>query len=77
MTHPVFSIVNRIDSLKCKSGNTALLEALEVNGRLVMIYSKEGLNDVGNAKGCCCCGGNEILKSALMNVNILTYALLY
>lgn len=77
MTHPVFSIVNPIDSLKCKTGNTALLEALEVNGRLVMIYSKEGLNDVGNAKGCCCCGGNEILKSALMNVNILTYALLY
>ena len=77
MTHPIFSIVNPIDSLKCKSGNTALLEGLEVNGRLVMIYSKEGLNDVGNAKGCCCCGGNEILKSALMNVNILTYALLY
>lgn len=77
MTHPVFSIVNPIDTLKCKSGNTALLEGLEVNGRLVMIYSKEGLNDVGNAKGCCCCGGNEILKSALMNVNILTYALLY
>ncbi len=77
MTHPVFSIVHQIDSLKCKTGNTALLEGLEVNGRLVMIYSKEGLNDVGNAKGCCCCGGNEIKASALVNVNILTYALLY
>ena len=77
MTHPIFTIVNPLDTLKCKSGNTALLEGLEVNGRLVMIYSKEGLNDVSNAKGCCCCGGNEILKSALMNVNILTYALLY
>jgi hypothetical protein len=77
MTHPIFSIVHQIDTLKCKTGNTALLEGLEVNGRLVMIYSKEGLNDVGNAKGCCCCGGNEILKSALVNVNILTYALLY
>jgi hypothetical protein len=32
---------------------------------------------VGNAKGCCCCGGNEIRNSALVNVNILTYALLY
>lgn len=77
MTHPIFSIVNKVASLKCKNGNTALLEGLEINGRLVMIYSKEGLNDVHNAKGCCCCGGNEINDSALMNVNILTYALLY
>jgi hypothetical protein len=77
MTHPVFSVLNKIDTLKCKNGNTALLEGLEVNGRLVMIHSKEGLNDVGNAKGCCCCGGNEILQSAAVNVNILTYVLLY
>ncbi len=77
MTHPVFSVLNKIDSLKCKNGNTALLEGLEVNGRLVMIHSKEGLNDVGNAQGCCCCGGNEILQSAAVNVNILTYVLLY
>ena len=77
MTHPVFSIVNKVDTLTCKNGNTALLEGLEINGRLVMIYSKEGLNDVHNAKGCCCCGGNEIESSALVNVNILTYALLY
>ena len=77
MTHPIFSIVNKVGALKCKNGNTALLEGLEINGRLVMIYSKEGLNDVHNAKGGCCCGGNEINDSALMNVNILTYALLY
>ena len=77
MTHPVFSVLNKIDTLKCKNGNTAMLEGLEVNGRLVMIHSKEGLNDVGNATGCCCCGGNEILASAEVNVNILTYALLY
>lgn len=77
MTHPVFSVLNKIETLRCKNGNTALLEGLEVNGRLVMIHSKEGLNDVGNAKGCCCCGGNEILGSALVNVNILTYVLLY
>jgi hypothetical protein len=77
MSHPVFSVLNKIETLKCKTGNTALLEGLEVNGRLVMIHSKEGLNDVGNAKGCCCCGGNEILISASVNVNILTYVLLY
>jgi hypothetical protein len=77
MTHSVFSTVNRISTLRCKNGNTALLEALEINGRLVMIHSTEGLNDVHNAKGCCCCGGNEILESARVNVNIFTYALLY
>jgi hypothetical protein len=77
MSHPIFSIVNQIGALKCKDGNTAVLEGIEVNGRLVMIHSKEGLNDVHNAQGCCCCGGNEILTAALVNVNLFTYALLY
>ncbi|AHF93034.1 hypothetical protein OPIT5_25315 [Opitutaceae bacterium TAV5] len=77
MTHPVFGVLNQITALTCKEGNTAMLEGMEVNGRLVMIHSKEGLNDVGNAKGCCCCGGNEIRQSAAVNVNILVYALLY
>lgn len=77
MTHSVFGIINKIQTLRCKEGNTATLEGLEINGRLVMIHSTEGLNDVHNAKGCCCCGGNEILDSARVNVNIFTYALLY
>ena len=51
--------------------------AREVNGRLVMVYSKDGLNDVSNAKGCCCCGGNMIVEAVLVNVNVFTYALLY
>ncbi len=77
MTHPIFSIVNKITQLECKEGNMALLEGIEVNGRIVMVHSKEGLNDVANAEGCCCCGGNEILSSAEVNVNLFTYALLY
>lgn len=77
MNHRLFSIVNKIGPLKLKNGGTAMLEGLEVNGRIVMIHSKDGLNDVGNAKGCCCCGGDEILQSAVVNVNIFTYALLY
>jgi hypothetical protein len=54
-----------------------MLEGLEINGRLVLVYSKEGLNDVSHAEGCCCCGGNEISKPALVNVNIFTYAVVY
>jgi hypothetical protein len=77
MSHPVFSTVNTITRLTDKHGAPAFIEGMEVNGRLVMIYSKDGLNDVSNAKGCCCCGGNMIVESVLVNVNAFTYALLY
>ena len=59
MSHAIFSLVNAIPRLTDKHGKGAVLEGLEINGRLVMVYSKEGLNDVANAKGCCCCGGNK------------------
>lgn len=77
MSHPIFSTVNPIPSLVEKHGKPVFLEGLEINGRLVLIYSKEGLNDVANAKGCCCCGGNEIRDPAKVNVNVFTYAVLY
>ena len=77
MTHPVFSTVNQISRLTEKHGKPVMLEGLEINGRLVLVYSKEGLNDVEHAKGCCCCGGNEIQNPGKVNVNIFTYAVLY
>jgi hypothetical protein len=77
MTHPMFSIVNHIPRLTEKHGKEVYLEGLEMNGRLVLVYSKEGLNDVQNASGCCCCGGNEISYPAQVNVNVFTYAVLY
>ena len=77
MTHPIFSIVNPIPRLTDEHGKQVVLEGLEINGRLVLVYSKEGLNDVAHAEGCCCCGGNEISKPALVNVNIFTYAVVY
>ena len=77
MTYPIFSIVNPIPRLTDEHGKQVMLEGLEINGRLVLVYSKEGLNDVAHAEGCCCCGGNEISKPALVNVNIFTYAVLY
>jgi hypothetical protein len=77
MSHPVFSTVNHIERLTDKKGAEAFVEGMEVNGRIVMIYSKDGLNDVSNAKGCCCCGGNMIVEAVLVNVNVFTYALLY
>jgi Domain of unknown function (DUF4159) len=77
MTHPIFSIVNPIPQLTEKHGKPASLEGLEINGRLVLVYSLEGLNDVAHAKGCCCCGGNELRNPARVNVNVFTYAVLY
>lgn len=77
MDHALFSTVHQIPKLVEKKGRTVLLEGLELNGRLVLVYSTEGLNDVGNAKGCCCCGGDEIQNAARVNVNVFTYAVLY
>ncbi len=76
MTHPIFSMVFDIPTLTRKTGGSTLVEGLEIDGRLVMIYSTEGLNDANNAKGCCCCGGNQIRQSEQVNVNILIHALL-
>jgi len=77
MDHPIFSTVHKIPRLTEKHGKEVFLEGLEINGRLALVYSSEGLNDVENAKGCCCCGGNEIKDSARVNVNVFTYAVLY
>jgi len=77
MTHPIFSVVNQIPRLTEKHGRPAVLEGLEINGRLALVYSKEGLNDVEHATGCCCCGGNELANPERINVNVFTYAVLY
>ncbi|MEM1107553.1 MAG: DUF4159 domain-containing protein [Planctomycetota bacterium] len=76
--HPIFHTVYDITSSKYKSGGARLpeLRALELDGRVVMIWSPDGLNDTANAPAeCCCCGGNEIKSSRQLNVNILAYAL--
>jgi hypothetical protein len=77
MTHPIFSMVHPISRLTDKNGSPVMLEGLELNGRLVLVYSKEGLNDVEHAQGCCCCGGNEIRNPALVNVNVFAYSVVY
>ena len=77
-THEIFSMVHTIKSLDLrKSSGSTSLYGISLNGRLAVLYSPEGLNNAGNAKGCCCCGGNELRKSREINVNALTYALLH
>lgn len=77
MTHAIFSTVHQIDRLVDKKGKPVFLQGMHINGRLALVHSVEGLNDVKNAEGCCCCGGNEIRDPAKVNVNIFTYAAVY
>jgi hypothetical protein len=78
MTHQIFSTVYQVPRLTLMHGGTAgLLEGLQINGRLVLVYSREGLNDARHAKGCCCCGGDQINEGEMINTNLLAYALLY
>ncbi len=75
-SHPVFHSVYDIDELKCKGSRRAHLEGLEIDGKVVLIFSPDGLNDTSKAGGnCCCCGGNEIKNARQMNVNLLAYTL--
>ncbi|MFW6059553.1 MAG: DUF4159 domain-containing protein [Phycisphaeraceae bacterium] len=76
--HPIFHTVYDIRESKYKSSAPQLpeLRGLSIDGRTVLVWSPDGLNDTANAgSGCCCCGGNEIKQARALNVNILVYAL--
>lgn len=77
MSHPIFSTVFPITSLKAgKRPTSGYLEGVESGGKLVIIYSADGLNDSSNSRNCCCCGGSELENALEINANILAYALL-
>jgi len=74
--HALFKTVKTIKELKLSHGGAEpYLEGVENDGKLVVIYSSQGLNDTAHTVGCCCCGGNEIVNAMEVNVNILVYAL--
>ncbi len=76
MDHAIFKTVKTIKELKLTHGGAnPNLEGIENDGKLVAVYSSQGLNDTAHTVGCCCCGGNEIGNSMEVNVNILVYAL--
>lgn len=78
MDHAVFQTVYTVNELQLNHpGEPVALEGLKMNGKLVLIYSPQGLNDTEHTEGCCCCGGNEITNALEVNVNILLYALLH
>jgi hypothetical protein len=78
MDHELFSTVHKIRNLDLrKSSGSTRLYGISVNGRLAVLYSPEGLNNASQAKGCCCCGGNELSAAREINVNAVVYALLH
>lgn len=76
LEHLVFHTVYDIAKLEAKKGTPKPLSGIHFGSRLGVLYSQDGLNDTSNAKGCCCCGGNEITNAEQINVNILVYSLL-
>jgi hypothetical protein len=76
MNHPIFRTVFDVDRLDMSHGGEAKLLGLTIGGKIVLVYSPDGLNDTATMHGCCCCGGNEIKNSQKVNANILAYALL-
>ena len=77
LSHPVFHTVNDIQKVQTKHGKPNPLEGISLKGKLVVLYSQDGLNDTANTSGCCCCGGDEIMNAEQINVNILAYALAF
>ena len=74
MQHPIFHTFYDINHLE---ESKYPLEGLEIDGKIVLVFSADGLNDSDNAAdpSCCCCGGNEIENARRVNTNLLIYAL--
>ena len=77
MDHLIFHTVYDIKRLTAKNNKIKPLEGIHLGNRLGVLYSQDGLNDTAHTQGCCCCGGNEITNSVMVNVNILVYSLLH
>jgi len=78
ITHPIYRTVYTVDSTHTIHNHTgANLEGLFYKGRIVVVFSADGLNDTAHTEGCCCCGGDELDRAEYINVNILAYALLH
>lgn len=76
-SHPIFSTIFPITALETDEDSAkGYLEGVTLQGKLVLVYSADGLNDSSNSRNCCCCGGSELDNALQINANILSYALL-
>lgn len=78
LNHPIYHTIYTINSVATThSRKNADLSGLTHNGKIVVLFSRDGLNDTAHAKNCCCCGGDEVGQAEFINVNVLAYALLH
>jgi hypothetical protein len=78
LSHPIYHTVYTIKSTETShERHGSNLEGLTFNGKIVVLFSSDGLNDTAHAENCCCCGGDELGQAEYINVNILAYALLH
>ncbi|HMO15400.1 MAG TPA: DUF4159 domain-containing protein [Pirellulaceae bacterium] len=71
-SHPIFNTVYEIRRFEGK----AFLEGLEIDGRIALVFSSNGLNDskASDNEDCCCCGAEELRNARQINVNLMVYA---
>ena len=78
LDHAIYRTVYTVNSVATTHAHKgAQLEGLTHNGKIVVLFSQDGLNDTAHAKNCCCCGGDELAQAEYINVNVLAYALLH
>jgi hypothetical protein len=78
LSHAIYRTVYAISAIQTRHDRRgAQLEGLFHNGKIVVLFSPDGLNDTAHARNCCCCGGDELDQAEHINVNILAYALLH
>lgn len=54
MDHAIFKTITTIKKLSLSHGGEGKLQGIVHNGKLVVAFASDGLNDTSNTEGCCC-----------------------
>jgi len=54
MDHAIFKTITTIKKLPLSHGGEGKLRGIMHNGKLVVAFASDGLNDTSNTEGCCC-----------------------
>lgn len=54
MDHAIFKTITTIEKLPLSHGGEGKLQGIVHNGKLVVAFASDGLNDTSNTEGCCC-----------------------
>ncbi len=54
MDHAIFRTIDEVKKLPLSYGGEGRLQGISLNGKLVVAFASDGLNDTSNTEGCCC-----------------------